>query len=368
VILRPRFACAATLVAAAAAAFFQPLPAHAARPTATVVMGDSFSSGEGGRWRGNSLNGIDGGDRAGTDGAAVDTVHGFAYRPQERSYQSASVGNGCHRALKAPITYLAGRYDNVVNLACAGARAEHLWPVAAGGKSFKGESPQITRLGNVAVGHDVKLVVVGIGGNNMGFGSVISECIRAWAIKHFTPDDDRSCVGHLENKTAPALLDVHFLALKTIDQVRKEMARHGQNPRIVLTGYPAIIPGFTGFKYEAGDRRVQRCPFNGPDVRWIDENLMPKLNATLKAVAHAAGVDYIGLENAFDGHRLCEAGTERAIKTDGPSDTESEWVRYVDTTGTSFNNFTALVGDWAKLYDGVEFNAKFGRPKAGLSA
>lgn len=349
------------VAALSCAAAALPATAQAARPTAAVVLGDSFSSGEGGRWRGNSFTGIDGGDRAGTDTAAVDTVHGFRYRPEERSYEEASVDNGCHRGLKAPVTYLAGRYEKVVNLACSGARAQHLWPIESGGAAFKGEAPQITQLGKLAATHDIKLVVLGIGGNDMGFGALIGECVKAWAIKHFTPDDDRSCVGHINGSTVPALGDVHFRVTRTIALLRKELAQRGQTgTRIVLTGYPAIIPGFFGFEFEAGDRRIRNCPFNGPDVRRIDEHLMPKLNATMEAIAHETGVDFIGLEQAFDGHKLCEAGTRRPVANQPPKDVDAEWVRYVDTTGTSIDNYTALIRRWGRLIDGVEFNQAFG--------
>ncbi len=139
---------------------------------AAVVLGDSFSSGEGGRWSGNgdlvqrsadpTLGGT---DRAGH----VDLKF---------IYEAKSVDNLCHRSTAAPVTYLRDlrfqdRFDRVFNLACSGARVKNLWPASEGGEAFRGEAPQITQLGQLAAQHDIKLIVVGIGGNDMGFSDVI---------------------------------------------------------------------------------------------------------------------------------------------------------------------------------------------------
>ncbi|MGH6897425.1 MAG: GDSL-type esterase/lipase family protein [Geminicoccaceae bacterium] len=280
-----------------------------------MVLGDSFSSGEGGRWRGNgdlvrrradpTLGGT---DRAGH----VDLK--FVYEAQ-------SVDNLCHRSTAAPITYLRDlryqdRFDRVFNLACSGARVKNLWPLSAGGATFRGEAPQITRLGELAGQHDIELIVVGIGGNDMGFADAIAECITAWVTKHFTPVDSASCIGALERDILPRIDDVRPKITKTIDLIRKEMSRNKREDyQIVLMGYPNLIPDFGGFKYEAGDRRLKKCPFNGSDAQWIGDRLLPAINGMMAKAARQAGVSFVSLENAFDEHRLCEGGTTRPVNS-----------------------------------------------------
>ena len=92
-------ACALALVTIAALA-----PTAQAGPTSTttaiVALGDSFSSGEAGRWNGNSLNIF--GTRDGTDRAARCTLGIFCSYDAHRVYGS-SYDNGCHRADVAPI-------------------------------------------------------------------------------------------------------------------------------------------------------------------------------------------------------------------------------------------------------------------------
>ena len=74
--------------------------AAAARPTAIVSMGDSFISGEGGRWLGNGSEPF--GTRSGTDRAAYDCdAQGCDYDPA-RVY-GVSEADDCHRSDVAPI-------------------------------------------------------------------------------------------------------------------------------------------------------------------------------------------------------------------------------------------------------------------------
>ena len=90
--------------------------ADASPPTAAVALGDSFISGEGGRWLGNSADPA--GSRDGTDRAA------FACGPLGCHYEAARVygataENGCHRADTAPIESPSLDVDRRVNLACS---------------------------------------------------------------------------------------------------------------------------------------------------------------------------------------------------------------------------------------------------------
>src|SRR5436190_19037979 len=70
------------------------------RPSAIVAMGDSFISGEGGRWLGNGSEPL--GTRSGTDRAAFDCGAIGCEYDAARVY-GASEANGCHRSDLAPI-------------------------------------------------------------------------------------------------------------------------------------------------------------------------------------------------------------------------------------------------------------------------
>src|SRR5438093_13715370 len=79
----------------------QPSEAGPGSPTTAIVsLGDSFISGEAGRWNGNSLNLF--GTRDGTDRAARCTFGIFCSYDATRIYGS-SYSNGCHRSDVATI-------------------------------------------------------------------------------------------------------------------------------------------------------------------------------------------------------------------------------------------------------------------------
>ncbi len=142
----------------------------AARPTAIVSIGDSFISGEGGRWLGNGSEPF--GTRSGTDRAAFDCgALGCGY-DAARVY-GASEANDCHRSDLAPIESAPIAVDEKVNLACSGAKAGDLWPAAEGGTEHFGEPAEADQLAVVGRRADVRMVVVTVGANDVGFGELV---------------------------------------------------------------------------------------------------------------------------------------------------------------------------------------------------
>src|SRR5215216_7024570 len=138
---RQRVAVAAIVAAVGTLAFAAPVAqAGPGSPTtASVSLGDSFISGEAGRWNGNSLNPY--GTRFGTDRAARCTWYGSCSYDPHRVYGS-SYDNGCDRSDVAPIKTAAISVNERINLACSGARTQHIWRGSQGGQVFKGEAPQ----------------------------------------------------------------------------------------------------------------------------------------------------------------------------------------------------------------------------------
>jgi hypothetical protein len=126
--------------------------------TAIVSLGDSYISGEAGRWEGNSNSQFasrDGTDRAYTGGCcSYDT---------SRVYLGGSDDNGCHRSDVAEILSNTIGVVEKVNLACSGATTANVIRASQGGQSHDGEAPQADQLAAVAQRDAVKLVVLSIG-------------------------------------------------------------------------------------------------------------------------------------------------------------------------------------------------------------
>jgi GDSL-like lipase/acylhydrolase family protein len=288
---------------------------HDRRPSAVVSLGDSYISGEAARWKGNSADPAPG--HQGTDrGTGV-------YGDTE--------ANGCHRSDVAEIVSARLPVRKVINLACSGAQTVNVLRASAGGVAFKGEAPQNDQLATVARNNDVKLVVLSIGGNDLGFGSIVGACVSAYLAA--TPP-----CSALEPKIVAALPAVADAVTATVADVRATMAKAGYRQsdyRLVLQSYPSPspAPGNNRYSGSAPDARasVGGCPFLDSDVAWSRKFLTPALSGALDGVARKTGAQFLDLTDAFRGHELCAATARQS--TGVPRSSTSEWFRFVDLAG-----------------------------------
>jgi hypothetical protein len=298
-----------------------------ARPTAIVAIGDSFISGEGGRWLGNGSEAL--GTRSGTDRAAYDCGPlGCAY-DAARIY-GASEANDCHRSDVAPIVSAPIAVDVTVNLACSGATARDLWPGEEGGTGHFGEPPQADQLAVVARLDQVRMVVVTVGANDVGFGELVAECALDWA--RSPEDEPATCHREAEAQIQGALPRATRYVTAALHGVRRTLAAAGyerSDYRLVAMGYASPFPEGRWFRYpEDGWSRLSEggCPVWNADADWAAERATLDLGGMLEAAAAASGAEYLDLIHAFDGHQLCDRRSQR-VGPPGPSPLTAEWFR-----------------------------------------
>jgi lysophospholipase L1-like esterase len=284
------------------------------RPGSYVAMGDSYSSGEGsgGPW---------------DEGTDVQAGNG------------APADNLCHRSPAAyPRQYAAMTQTfattPVAHIACAGSNLydlDHLqYSVAANGtvtfpSSSPTDEPNPNGGGTVKYGEpesqvDVlrqipgpKLVTVTLGGNDTGFGEIVTGCAVlyfAWLINPTTstcqqvntnPDgSDRisKAISGLQQPITKALQDI-------------KAAVPADTTVVVLT-YPAVISGTSS--------GLLCSPLIPSDLPWLID-LTHELNQTIITAARTAGVGVLDEEGAFAGHELCSSdpwakGADNPLQTD----------------------------------------------------
>jgi lysophospholipase L1-like esterase len=310
-----------------ALAFFLAAVPAAARPTAIVSIGDSFISGEGGRWLGNGIELLE--TRSGTDRAAYGCgALGCEYDPA-RVY-GASEANDCHRSDVAPIESAPIAVDEKVNLACSGAKARDLWPSAEGGTSHFGEPPEADQLAAVARRDDVRMIVVTVGANDVSFGELVAECALDWAR---SPEDEPStCHIDAEAEIRGALPASTRAVTAALHGVRRTMQGAGYDRsdyRLVAMGYASPFPEGRWFRYpEDGWSRLTEggCPVWNADADWAADRATVDLAGVLESAARATGAEYLDLADAFDGHQLCDRRSQR-VGAAGPSPLSAEWFR-----------------------------------------
>ncbi|MFG2822505.1 GDSL-type esterase/lipase family protein [Kitasatospora sp. NPDC048365] len=290
--------------------------------TATVSMGDSYISGEAGRWKGNSDT--TSGSRDGTDRAWT----GSGY-DGSRVY-GTTFASGCDRSDVSEVRSAPTVNQAQINLACSGAVSQNVFRAASGGQSFKGEAPQADQLASVAANYDVKLITLSIGGNDLGFSDVISTCVQDYMVWWSYCNDDQQAA--VDGKMAGAMAGVG----KSIDEIRAVMANAGYasgSYRIVLQSYPSPIPRTAENRYpESGWSRTNTggCPFWNQDADWARDSLVPQISNALAGVAAAKGVQFLDLRDMLQGREVCSKSTRLATPTTAPSATTSEWARFLD--------------------------------------
>ena len=400
-------------------------PKQLSGPTTVVSLGDSFISGEAGRWDGNALNPLLG--RAGTDrafrwkpvtvsggnggwfGDLVDTVVGSViYVPSYDTtlvYGSTDAGNNhCHRSDVAEVNAAVPGVDDHINLACSGAIAQNLWftgfpphradgvlPADVSQSSVEaGGDPQVARAPNQAVGNpatsdagftqlerlravarqdrQIKLIVLSIGGNDLQFANIVTDCVFAYAgsTAAYEPDHCRpSWEGFVADNLNPAsIVGVPRKVAKTIDQIRLVMetpyseggAGYARDQyRLVMQSYPSPIPRGTEFAYPeslpltvavplaltapplgaivagvlTNGRAALGCPFWDSDATWARTELVPDFSNALRGVAEAKGVAFLDLQDFLQGREICSSSTTMQVFGGSPSGSSSEWARSI---------------------------------------
>jgi len=312
-----------------------------------VSLGDSYISGEAGRWAGNSNS----------SSASVDAGGSAAYLDDRGVAETIS---GCHRSTAAEIHIGGG--VNSLNLACSGARTGTF---TAGDGSFKpgvdfydsnGRQGQALMLQQFATTHNVKMVVVSIGGNNFNFADIVQTCVTNFLTspswwKNYCSDD-----SPVTSNFTTANVTTQTTAIRgAIENVKTAMSRAGYSTsqyRIVVQTYPSPIPTGTGFRYsESGFTRQSTggCGFWNTDANWANSTALAKINGAVKSAATAANgagnVVVLDLAASFNGRRLCEKGVNlmeasgRANWTvAGASDT-TEWISQIRTLSTVFGPY-----------------------------
>lgn len=309
-----------------------------AAPTAAVSLGDSYISGEAGRWQGNSIDPV--GDRDGTDRAFTGTGYDLS-----RVYLPPSDTNGCHRSDVAEIRSGALPVDERVNIACSGAVTRNIFRASSGGQGQNGELPEADQLALVAAQKRVKLVVLSIGGNDLGFSSIVAACLQAYVSGG--PPCASTQQPAIDAKFPTAMANVG----KAIDEVRAAMRSAHYRPgdyRFILQSYPSAIPRGSEIRVPESDRNartnIDGCPVYDSDATWARDSVVNQIADGLRSVAASRGVQFLDLRDLLQSHEMCSISTRLADPTHPPSATTSDWSRFlnlaaVETQGQTQETF-----------------------------
>jgi hypothetical protein len=325
-------------------------PAHADGPgTGTpwvISVGDSYISGEAGRWAGNTNNGE----------SLHDALGNTAY--YDNASNTAEQIERCHRSKAAEI--IIGGGVNSLNLACSGAKTA----TDASGSYFKPgldfynsgtNQGQALMLQNFAATHNVKMVEVSIGGNNFNFAGIVTQCVADFlGSPSWWPDycKDDSIVTN--NMSTSAVNSRRAEIAGAFQNIRTAMRNAGYADNawtLLVSNYMSPIPTSSGFRYsESGYTRQSTggCGFWNADADYANNTLLPKINQTIGEAITNSGLTNtktLNLATAFNGRRLCE-NTVGLLEEKGLSSwtntgavDKTEWINTIRTATATGNYY-----------------------------
>ena len=345
-----RFAFIAAAIAAAALVYCLANMAPAARADGpgvgapwTASVGDSYISGEAGRWAGNTN-----GSSSKTDALGSSAYHDNASGTGEQIA-------GCHRSKSAEVYIGSG--VNGVNLACSGAKtstftSEGKFKPGIDFYSSGANEGQALMLQHFAASHNVKLIAVSIGGNNFNFASIVQTCIEDFLLSPEWWQANCSKESSVTNNFTSSNVSSQRAAIKNaIVNVAQAMTNAGYSSSqysVVVQDYPSPIPSASGFRYsQSGYTRQSTggCGFWNTDANYANSTMLPTIDGAVLGAASDTGLSNVktmDLISAFNGRRLCEKGVglleEEGLSswTNSGAVDKTEWVNQVRTVSAIF--------------------------------
>jgi hypothetical protein len=343
----------ALVAALAAATFVYALGALAAvaraegpgsgTPT-TVSLGDSFISGEAGRWAGNTNE----------SSSKIDALGPTAY--YDNSTDTGELIEGCHRSKSAEV-YIGGGVTGE-NLACSGAKTssftneEGLFKPGIDFYDSGGHEGQALMLQHYAADHNVKLVALSIGGNNFNFAGIVQTCVEDFLestiFYDFYCSEESSVTNNFTAGNVSKIKGEIETSIKNIATAMTNAGYSSSQYTILVQDYPSPIPNGSEFRYsQSGYTRqtVGGCGLWNKDANYANATMLPTIDSTVLGAAAGVGLSNVKtmeLASAFNSHRLCDKGVG-LLEEEGLSSwkaaeavNKSEWFNQIRTVTALF--------------------------------
>lgn len=177
------------------------------------------------------------------------------------------------------------------DVSCSGATTENMWKLQGT------NGPQLD-----AVQKDTDLVTVQIGGNDVGFGSIIATCARL-SSQDLSGNPCQRYYG--ASGVDQLTVDIAKPAPK-IDRVLRAVHARAPHARVLVVGYPDLLP-------DDGSGCYPSVPFAAKDFPYLRDT-GKRLNLMLRLVAAWNHAQYVDTYGPTIGHDMCKAPADRWIE------------------------------------------------------
>jgi len=202
---------------------------------------------------------------------------------------------GCLRSPRAyPVQVAAALGASLTNVACPSAGVADM--TAAQRTGLGTNPPQLN-----ALAPDDSLVVLTLGGDDIGFMNVLDECLEL----SFTDPWGSPCRAHYTSGGTDQLAALVKAEAPRITAVLSDIAARAPQARIVVVGYPDMFP--------LGGGCWPAVPITDGDIGYL-RGIELQLNAMLAADAEAAGATFVNTYTPTIGHDFCQPETIRDVE------------------------------------------------------
>ncbi len=232
--------------------------------------------------------------------------------------------DGCLRTSDSypVVAHAAARPDLVLrNVSCVGAETKHVWESQVPPVGTDPVAPQIEALSD-----RTEVVTVGMGGNSLGFGSILTKCLllgTGVSEKPGAPCTTSFGADVHGGNLGPELEQRLQTVLTEYGTMLEDIRAAAPNATIVTVGYPQLAPADPStctWKEQTQFSFVTRADL--PFFRLAEDRL--NLGMAAQSIAH--GVTHVDPTAASTGHDVCADLGSRWIEGVTASDGSSTFV------------------------------------------
>lgn len=196
-----------------------------------------------------------------------------------------------------PSLVARSRSARLTDVTCSGATTEDMTA-----SQTDGVAPQLD-----ALDRGTDLVTLTIGGNDIGFSTVLGTCAQ------LTSGDPAGtpCRTHFTDTGTDRITEAIGQSGSKVAQVLREIHHRAPHARVAVVGYPDLFPD------DGVGCTSSTVPLAAGDFPWLRDK-EKELNAMLAREARHAGATYVNTYAPTVGHDLCKPAGERWIETFAP--------------------------------------------------
>ncbi|MFI6490883.1 SGNH/GDSL hydrolase family protein [Streptomyces sp. NPDC050564] len=162
-----------------------------------------------------------------------------------------------------------------------------------------------------ALSASTRLVTLGIGGNDIGFGSLVKNCVEQGALYiatgsgKYTGNDAPCRRTHVLGGTDEVGRNIQAAGVRLADTLR-EVGHRAPKARVYVVGYPSVLP-------DKGEGCADDMTLAPDDATFLNDKEQ-QLNSMLRQRAEAAGAGYVDTYAPSEGRDACSASGTRWVE------------------------------------------------------